>query len=60
MILKILGRFNYPLLIKIIQLIFISLALNALFHSGKIKSAMKKIKIDDYFKIVFKYVNLNK
>ena len=51
---KILGGFNYPLLMKIIQLIFISFALIAFFHSGEIKSAVKQAKIDDYFKKVFK------
>ena len=47
---KALGGFNYPLLIKIIYMILIIFCLMLLFHSGEVKSAIRQIKIEEYFK----------
>lgn len=46
---KMMGGFNYPLLIKIIYMIAIVFALVILFHSGDVKNAIKQTKIEDYF-----------
>ena len=47
---KILGGFNYPLLLKIIHLICIIFAIIVFFHSGEIKDAVKQTKLDEYFR----------
>ena len=46
---KMMGGFNYPLLIKIIYMIAIVFILVILFHSGDVKNAIKQTKIEDYF-----------
>ena len=46
---KMMGGFNYPLLIKIIYMIAIVFVLVILFHSGDVKNAIKQTKIEDYF-----------
>ena len=46
---KMMGGFNYPLLIKIIYMIAIVFARVILFHSGDVKNAIKQTKIEDYF-----------
>ena len=46
---KMMGGFNYPLLIKIIYMIAIVFMLVILFHSGDVKNAIKQTKIEDYF-----------
>ena len=46
---KMMGGFNYPLLIKIIYMIAIVFELVILFHSGDVKNALKQTKIEDYF-----------
>ena len=51
---KIMGGFNYPLLIKIIHLICIIFSIIILFHSGEIKEAVKQTKLDEYFRKTFK------
>ncbi len=51
---KILGGFNYPLLLKIIHLICIIFAIIVFFHSGELKDVVKQTKLDDYFRKTFK------
>ena len=51
---KILGGFNYPLLLKIIHLICIFFAIIVFFHSGELKDVVKQTKLDDYFRKTFK------
>ena len=51
---KILGGFNYPLLLKIIHIICIIFAIIVFFHSGEIKDVVKQTKLDDYFRKTFK------
>ena len=51
---KIMGGFNYPLLIKIIHLICIIFSIIILFHSGEIKDEVKQTKLDEYFRKTFK------
>ena len=51
---KILGGFNYPLLLKIIHLICIIFAIIVFFHSGELKDVVKQTKFDDYFRKTFK------
>ena len=46
---KMMGGFNYPLLIKILYMIAIVFVLVILFHSGDVKIALKQAKIEDYF-----------
>ena len=46
---KMMGGFNYPLLIKIIYMIAIVFMLVILFHSGDVKNDIKQTKIEDYF-----------
>ena len=50
---KILGGFNYPLLLKIIHLICIIFAIIVFFHSGELKDVVKQTKLDDYFRKTF-------
>ena len=47
---KLLGGFNYPLLIKLLYMIMIILALIILLHPEDMKRAVKQAKIEDYFK----------
>ena len=47
---KMMGGFNYPLLIKLLNMIMIILALIIVLHPEDIKKAVKQAKIDDYFK----------
>ena len=47
---KALGGLNYPLLTKIIYMIFIVACLIFAFHSGEVKYIIKQTKIEDYFK----------
>ena len=47
---KLMGGFNYPLLINLLYMIIIILALIILFHSEDMKRAVKQAKIEDYFK----------
>ena len=47
---KMTGGFNYPLLIKLLNMIMIILALIIVLHPEDIKKALKQAKIDDYFK----------
>jgi len=51
---KILGGFNYPLLLKIMHIIFIIFAIIVFFHSGEIKEAVRQTKLDEYFRKTFK------
>ena len=51
---KILGGFNYPLLLKIIHLICIIFAIIVFFHSGELKDVVKQTKLDDHFRKTFK------
>ena len=51
---KALGGLNYPLLAKIIYMIFIVACLIFVFHSGEVKYIIKQTKIEDYFKKKFK------
>lgn len=51
---KILGGFNYPLLLKIIHLICIIFAIIVFFHSGELKDVVKQTKLDEYFRKTFK------
>ena len=51
---KIMGGFNYPLLIKIIYLISIIFSIIILFHSGEIKDVVKQTKLDEYFRKTIK------
>ena len=51
---KILGGFNYPLLLRIIHLICIIFAIIVFFHSGELKDVVKQTKLDDYFRKTFK------
>ena len=46
---KMMGGFNYPLLIKIIYMIAIVFVFVILYHSGDVKNAIKQTKIEDYF-----------
>ena len=43
------GGFNYPLLVKLLYIIII-LVMIAILHPEEIKKALKKAKIEDYFK----------
>jgi len=47
---KMMGGFNYPLLIKLLYMIMIILSLIIVLHPEDIKKAVKQAKIDDYFK----------
>ena len=47
---KLMGGFNYPLLIKLLYMIMIILALIILLHPEDMKRAVKQAKIEDYFK----------
>ena len=47
---KLMGGFNYPLLIKLFYMIMIILALIILLHPEDMKRAVKQAKIEDYFK----------
>ena len=51
---KMMGGFNYPLLIKIIYIIAIVFVLMILFHSGDVKNAIKQTKIEDYLNKITK------
>ena len=51
---KMMGGFNYPLLIKIIYMIAIVFVLMILFHSGDVKNAIKQTKIEDYLNKITK------
>ena len=47
---KLMGGFNYPLLIKLLYMIMIILALIILLHQEEMKRVVKEAKIEDYFK----------
>ena len=47
---KLMGGFNYPLLIKLLYMIMIILALVVVLHPEDMKKAVKQAKIEDYFK----------
>ena len=47
---KLMGGFNYPLLIKVLYMIMIILALVVVLHPEDMKKAVKQAKIEDYFK----------
>ena len=47
---KVIGGFNYPLLIKLLYMIMIILALIIVLHPEDLKKAVKQTKIEDYFK----------
>ena len=47
---KVMGGFNYPLLIKLLYMIMIILALIIVLHPEDLKKAVKQAKIEDYFK----------
>ena len=47
---KLMGGFNYPLLIKLLYMIMIILALVIVLHPEDMKKAVKQAKIEDYFK----------
>ena len=47
---KVMGGFNYPLLIKLLYMIMIILALIRVLHPEDLKKAVKQTKIEDYFK----------
>ena len=47
---KLMGGFNYPLLIKLLYMIMIILALVVVLHPEHMKKAVKQEKIEDYFK----------
>ena len=47
---KVMGGFNYPLLIKLLYMIMIILALIIVLHPEDLKKAVKQTKMEDYFK----------
>ena len=47
---KLMGGFNYPLLIKLLYMIMIILSLIILLHPEDMKRAVKQAKIEEYFK----------
>ena len=47
---KSMGGFNYPLLVKLLYMIVIISVMIAILHPEEIKKAVKKTKIEDYFK----------
>ena len=47
---KLMGGFNYPLLMKLLYMIMIILALMIVLHPEDMKKAVKQAKIEDYFK----------
>ena len=50
---KLMGGFNYPLLIKLLYMLYmimIVLTIVILFHPEDLKKAVKQAKIEDYFK----------
>ena len=47
---KVMGGFNYPLLIKLLYMKMIILALIIVLHPEDLKKAVKQTKIEDYFK----------
>lgn len=47
---KLMGGFNYPLLIKVLYMIMIILVLVIVLHPEDMKKAVKQAKIEDYFK----------
>ena len=51
---KVMGGFNYPLLVKLLYMIIIGFVLMVLLHPEEMKRAVKQSKIEDYFKKQFK------
>ena len=47
---KLMGGFNYPLLIKLLYMIMIVLALVIILHQEDMKKTLKQTKIEEYFK----------
>ena len=46
---KVMGGFNYPLLMKMIYMIFIIFFLVLNFHSVEVKNVIRQTRIEDYF-----------